>query len=96
MQKDGLVQRNVNPEDRRSFHLHLTTRGKNLYEEVNLAYRSHIKQLLARFTEDQLSAYTAVSAHIEQVMEPEETFGIEFIDLQRRRDAIDVNPLSLT
>lgn len=87
MQRDGLVRRNVNPDDRRSFHLYLTERGNNLFKEVYLTYQEHIKQLLAKFSEDQLQAYTMVSAHIEELVEPN---GIVGIDLRRRSELIDV------
>lgn len=87
MQRDGLVRRNVNPDDRRSFHLYLTERGNNLFKEVYLTYQEHIKQLLAKFSEDQLHAYTMVSAHIEELVEPN---GIVGIDLRRRSELIDV------
>ncbi|MBW6465091.1 MAG: MarR family transcriptional regulator [Brevefilum sp.] len=87
MQRDGLVKRNVNPDDRRSFHLDLTERGNNLFKEVYSTYQEHIKQLLAKFSEDQLQAYTMVSAHIEELVEPDLNKGI---DLQRRSELIDV------
>jgi DNA-binding MarR family transcriptional regulator len=87
MQRDGLVKRNVNPDDRRSFHLDLTERGNNLYKEVYLTYQEHIKQLLAKFSEDQLQTYTMVSAHIEELVEPDLIKGL---DLQRRSELIDV------
>ena len=87
MQRDGLVERSVNPEDRRSFHLYLTERGSHLFKEVYSTYQEHIKQLLAKFSEDQLQSYTAVSAHIEELVEPNGTVGIV---LQRRGELIDV------
>jgi DNA-binding MarR family transcriptional regulator len=87
MQRDGLVERSVNPEDRRSFHLYLTERGSHLFKEVYTTYQEHIKQLLAKFSEDQLQSYTAVSAHIEEVVEPNEIVGI---GLQRRGELIGV------
>ena len=87
MQRDGLVERSVNPDDRRSFHLYLTERGNNLFKEVYSKYQEHIKQLLAQFSEDQLTTYTAVSAHIEELVEPNGTVGIV---LQRRSELIDV------
>jgi DNA-binding MarR family transcriptional regulator len=90
MQRDGLVRRNVNPDDRRSFHLYLTERGNNLFKEVNSTYQEHIRQLLEKFSEDQLQTYTAVSAHIEELVEPN---GIVGIDLQRREELIDVKAL---
>ena len=87
MQRDGLVERSVNPEDRRSFHLYLTERGSHLFKEVYSTYQEHIKQLLAKFSEDQLQSYTAVSAHIEELVEPN---GMVGIGLQRRGELIDV------
>lgn len=93
MQRDGLVRRNVNPDDRRSFHLYLTERGNTLFKEVYTTYQEHIKQLLSKFSEDQLITYSAVSAHIEELVEPIEMVGIE---LQRREKLIDVKTQLLT
>ena len=89
MKKDGLVKRIVNPEDKRSYHLFLTKQGERLFEEVNYAYREQIKQLLARFSEDQLKAYETISTTIEETIKPDRSINSDFIDLQHRKIEID-------
>lgn len=70
MKRDGLVKRIVNPEDKRSYHLYLQTKGEGLYKEAYSAYLRQINQLLAKFSDDQLTTYTAISEKIEDVFEP--------------------------
>lgn len=70
MQREGLLTRQLNTEDRRSYNLFLTPKGEILFKEVNLAYIQHIDQMLNSFSDEQLAAYTAVSTHIEHVLEP--------------------------
>ncbi len=68
MQDEGLITRQENPADRRSFNLSLTEKGERLYEEVNLAYHNHINGLLSKFEEDKLKIFTEVSEQIEKVI----------------------------
>ena len=70
MQKEDLLTRQVNTADRRCYHLNLTNKGENLYQEVKIAYNQHIDQLLENFTEEQLISFTNVNHHIEKVFEP--------------------------
>lgn len=70
MQDEDLLTRQVNTDDRRCYHLYLTKKGIKLYEEVNIAYKQHIDQFLAKFSEDQLASYTKISEHIKEVFKP--------------------------
>jgi len=70
MQKDDLLTRQVDADDRRCYHLYLTQKGEKLFEEVYIEYIQQIDQLLANFTEDQLKTYAVVSHHIEKVFKP--------------------------
>src|SRR5262249_27074655 len=42
----GLVERTDHPEDRRSLHVRLTTKGRNLYRAAHEAFLSHLMPLL--------------------------------------------------
>lgn len=70
MQMEGLVKRKENREDRRSYHLELTEKGKLLHKEVHSAYLDHINQLLENLSEDQLLSYINMSAQLGEVLEP--------------------------
>jgi len=70
MQEEDLMTRAVNTNDRRCYHLYLTKKGIKLYEEVNIAYKQQVDQLLAKFSEDQLASYAKISDHIEEVFKP--------------------------
>jgi DNA-binding MarR family transcriptional regulator len=84
MQREGLLTRQINTEDRRSYNLYLTPKGEILFKEVNIAYIEHIDQMLNSFSEDQLATYAAVSDHIEHVLEPAPTGGMGQPSLQRQ------------
>jgi MarR family transcriptional regulator, 2-MHQ and catechol-resistance regulon repressor len=70
MQREDLLTRQVNNDDRRSYNLFLSKKGEYLFKEVYSAYIQHIDQMLAKFSEDQLVTYTTVSDHIEKVFQP--------------------------
>jgi MarR family transcriptional regulator, 2-MHQ and catechol-resistance regulon repressor len=42
----GLVERTDHPEDRRSLHVHLTSKGRSLYHAAHEAFLSHLEPLL--------------------------------------------------
>jgi len=70
MQKEGLLTRKVNNDDRRCYHLYLTDKGERIFTEVYIAYKQQIDRLLARFSEDELTSYTDICEHIEEVLTP--------------------------
>jgi len=69
MQREGLLVRRINSEDRRSYHLYLTERGEDLFEEVHSEYLRHINSLMSHFNEDNLNTYAKISTQIEKVLE---------------------------
>jgi DNA-binding MarR family transcriptional regulator len=46
LETKGLVERTEHPEDRRSLHVRLTSKGRNLYRTAHEAFLSHLKPLL--------------------------------------------------
>jgi DNA-binding MarR family transcriptional regulator len=48
LEKDKLIIRKASPLDGRSYHLHLTLRGKKEYQEHDKASDKHINEMLAR------------------------------------------------
>jgi DNA-binding MarR family transcriptional regulator len=71
MQHEGLVTRDEDLSDRRSFNLSLTERGEDLYKEVNLAYKNYINWLLSGFDEKKLSSCIEATQTIENVIKSE-------------------------
>ena len=67
MHDDGLITRQEDPADRRSFNLSLTEKGESLFKEVNSTYQQHINELLGNFDEEKLRFFTEVSEQIESV-----------------------------
>lgn len=60
LEQDGLVQREVNPEDSRSFLIGLTGKGLAL---IDAAVEAHVKtqaQLVAGLSEEEQAAFTAL------------------------------------
>jgi DNA-binding MarR family transcriptional regulator len=46
LEDKGLVERTDHPEDRRSLHVRLTVKGRNLYRVAHEAFLSHLQPLL--------------------------------------------------
>ena len=70
---DGWVSRRANPIDGRSYQLHLTEKGKSLYNKVQPVYLTHIDSLMSAFNQEELAEYTEVSQHIENTLAPDES-----------------------
>lgn len=51
MERDGLVRRRQDPEDRRLVRIHLTPRGEAMVAELLLAARQHESEIVARHPE---------------------------------------------
>jgi DNA-binding MarR family transcriptional regulator len=49
----GLIERRENPEDRRSYALHLTEKGRAMLEVIGRVGREHQQALLAALNEDE-------------------------------------------
>lgn len=48
LEEKGLVARAAHPSDRRSLHVRLTSRGRNLYRTAHEAFLSHLEPLFDR------------------------------------------------
>ena len=70
MQTDGLVRREVRPEDARSFQLFITPAGQAILDRVLPQYNDLVVSLMSSFNEDQMRDYTVVSQHIESTLAP--------------------------
>lgn len=70
MQKDGLVQREVHPDDGRSFQLRLTPAGQAALDRVLPQYNDLVISLMSSFDEEKVREYTVVSQHIESTLAP--------------------------
>ena len=55
LERKQLVQRVIDPQDRRSFRVELTVKGRKLYEESNDAFRSRLRKVARRYTAKELS-----------------------------------------
>lgn len=52
LEKDGLVSRSENKQDRRSTYIKLTSKGRKTYNLMSVAYNRWIEELLADIPED--------------------------------------------
>ncbi len=66
MLEDNLINRSVNPHDRRSFQLFLSESGEILFKEVNSEYQDYVNSIMSQFNEDQIEIYSQVSNTIEK------------------------------
>ncbi|TRW94579.1 MarR family transcriptional regulator [Paracoccus sp. M683] len=51
LEEKGFVEREINPEDKRSIHLRLTPRGQGVVREVLQASRERNRQMLSELTD---------------------------------------------
>ena|SRR5436309_1014316 len=56
MEKDGLITRSRDPENRRVHQVRLTSKGEELFHRLAAAARAHDKRLRAGFSEGDLEA----------------------------------------
>ncbi len=64
LEKSGHVTRRVDPEDRRSFRVALTTRGKRAFERVAAEHERWVVELLADLTGDESHQLHALLGHL--------------------------------
>jgi len=76
MVKDGLVTRNNDVNDRRSYQLYLTEKGSNLLARVYPGFINQIDSLMSCFNEQEASNYLEVSQHIESSLSPDSTLNL--------------------
>jgi MarR family transcriptional regulator, organic hydroperoxide resistance regulator len=67
LEKAGLVRREVNPEDRRSFLIHLTGAGVELAERSNRNLEAFEDELRARVSTRDVAGFHAVMAAVEEI-----------------------------
>lgn len=70
MQADGLVRRETDPDDGRSYQLFITPSGQEILDRVLPEYNRLVISLMSSFSEDNIREYTAVSQHIESTLAP--------------------------
>jgi DNA-binding MarR family transcriptional regulator len=71
MHKDGLITRQNDLNDRRSFQLYLTEKGTDLLAEVYPGFVGQIDSLMSRFSKSETSHFLDVSQHIESTLSPD-------------------------
>jgi len=64
LEKSGHVTRNVDPGDRRSFRIALTTRGRRTFEKVAAEHERWVIELLGDLTEDEGRQLHALLGHL--------------------------------
>lgn len=67
---DGLLERNVHPDDRRAYQLSLTPQGQSLLDEVLPKYEALVAGLMGSFSETEIKRYTRFAKHIENTLAP--------------------------
>jgi DNA-binding MarR family transcriptional regulator len=70
MQKDGLITRKDDPQDKRSFQLYLTQKGTRVYQGIQPEYLQQIDTLMSAFDPEEVQTFTAVSQQIEKKLAP--------------------------
>ena len=70
MQKDGLITREVDPHDRRSYRLTLTEAGQNLFNRVYPDYKKLVDKLMSMLDKAKLEDYLKASSEIENTLTP--------------------------
>jgi len=71
MLKDGLITREVDTTDRRSYQLYLTDKGRSLLDRVYPGFIEDILELMSRFSDDETSRYLRVGQFIESSLSPD-------------------------
>ncbi len=70
MQKDGLITREVDPDDRRSYRLTLSKAGRDLFDRVYPDYKILVDGLMSRLDKAKLEDYLKASSEIENTLTP--------------------------
>ena len=70
MQKDGLINREVDHYDRRSYQLTLTKAGHDLFTRVYPDYKMLVDGLMSKLDKAKLEEYLKASSEIENTLTP--------------------------
>ena len=76
MVKEGMINREVDPDDGRSFKLYLTEKGNDLLNQVYPGFVKQVNQLMSRFTDEEASRFLEVSQHIESNLSPDSSLNL--------------------
>jgi len=67
LEQAGLVRRELNPEDRRSFLIHITDAGRELAEQSNRVLETLEEDIRARVTPRDVEGFHAVMRAVEEI-----------------------------
>jgi len=70
MQKDGLINRELDPKDRRSYQLTLSKAGHDLFNRVYPEYKKLVDRLMSMLDDEKLEEYLKASSEIENILTP--------------------------
>jgi len=70
MQKEGLINREVDPNDRRSYRLTLSKAGHDLFNRVYPDYKMLVDGLMSKLDKAKLEDYLKASSEIENTLTP--------------------------
>ena len=70
MQTEGLINREVDPNDRRSYKLTLTEAGHDLFNRVYPDYKKLVDKLMSMLDKSKLEDYLRASSEIENTLTP--------------------------
>ncbi len=70
MQKDGLINREVDHNDRRSYRLTLTKAGHELFTRVYPDYKKLVDGLMSMLDKEKIDGYLKASSEIENTLTP--------------------------
>jgi DNA-binding MarR family transcriptional regulator len=67
LEQTGFIRRELNPEDRRSFLIHITDEGRDLAERINGLLEKLEEDILRRVSERDVKGFQAVMKAVEEV-----------------------------
>jgi len=70
MQKDGLINRELDLKDRRSYQLTLSKAGHDLFNRVYPEYKKLVDRLMSMLDDEKLEEYLKASSEIENILTP--------------------------
>ena len=70
---EGILTRQVHPDDRRAYQLSLSPKGQKILDEVLPEYEALVSGLMEPFSDQEVKRYTKVSKHIENTLAPKNT-----------------------
>jgi DNA-binding MarR family transcriptional regulator len=76
MYKDGLITRENDLTDRRSFQLYLTEKGSEILARVLPGFTKQVESLMSVFSEQETLKFLEVSQHIESSLSPDSSLSL--------------------